>query len=187
MARADARVTHALRVVILSLSRKMKTTVNRGVWASFFLASFVFATDSKPTMREPSHDAAIIAEFVAAINRRDVATLGNLMTEDHTFIDSSGKRVSGREEVVAGWKAYFAMFPDFAIRADTTLNDKGTFAIFGSVSGTYNGRRGLVAQNRITMSAAWKAIVADGKVKLWQVYCDWREGMHIIDEDQKSG
>ena len=89
--------------------------------------------------------------------------------------------------MIVGWKAYFAMFPDFEILVDTKLNENGTVAVFGSVSGTYNGKRGLVQKNRIAMPAAWKANVADGKVKLWQVYCDWTEGMRMIEEDKKSG
>lgn len=95
--------------------------------------------------------------------------------------------MSGRQEMIAGWKAYFAMFPDYQILVDARLNQNGTVAVFGSVSGTYNGKRGLVPKNRIAMPAAWKANVADGKVKLWQVYCDWTEGMQIIEEDKKSG
>jgi len=86
--------------------------------------------------------------------------------------------------MIEGWKAYFAMFPDYEILVDTTLTENGTVAIFGSVSGTYNGKRGLIPKNRIAMSAAWKASVADGKVKVWQVYCDWTEGLRIIEEDK---
>ena len=70
---------------------------------------------------------------------------------------------------------------------ETTLTDSGTVAVFGSVSGTYNGKRGLVSKNRIAMTAAWKANVADGKVKLWQVYCDWTEGLRTIEEDKNAG
>ncbi len=138
-------------------------------------------------MKDTSHDADVVAAFITAINRHDLAALADLMSEDHTFIDSSGRRVSGRKEMIEGWKTYFAMFPDFEILVDTTLNETGTVAVFGSVSGTYNGKRGLVQKNRIAMPAAWKASVADGKVKLWQVYCDWTEGMRIIEEDKKSG
>jgi uncharacterized protein (TIGR02246 family) len=137
-------------------------------------------------MKDISNDAHVVAAFIAAINRHDPAALAELMSEDHTFIDSSGRRVSGRKEMTEGWKAYFAMFPDFEIHVETTLNDNGVVAVFGSVSGTYNGKRGLVPKNRIAMPAAWKASVADHKVKLWQVYCDWTEGMRTIEEDKKS-
>jgi limonene-1,2-epoxide hydrolase len=132
-----------------------------------------------------SHDATVIAAFVAAINRHDVAAISDLMSEDHTFIDSRGRAVSGRKEMVAAWKAYFSIFPDYEILVDTVLADNGTAAAFGSVSGTYNGARGLVSENRITMPAAWKASVANGKVRLWQVYCDWTEGMRTIEDDKK--
>jgi limonene-1,2-epoxide hydrolase len=165
----------------------MKSHTALSVCASFLLASFACAVDVKPSMEDTSHHADVVTAFVAAINRHDVAALANLMSEGHTFIDSSGRSVSGRNEVIAGWEAYFTMFPDFEVRADTTLTHDGTVAVFGSVSGTYNGKRGLISRNRIAMPAAWKAIVADGKVTVWQVFCDWTEGMKIIQEDKQSG
>lgn len=132
-------------------------------------------------------DANVITAFMAAINRHDAASVADLMTEDHTFTDSRGTSMSGRTEMAAAWKTYFEMFPDYEIHADTMLADNGNVAIFGSVSGTYKGKRGLVPQNRIAMTAAWKASVTNGKVRLWQVYCDWTEGTRIIEEDNKSG
>jgi len=106
-----------------------------------------------------SHDADIIVAFIGAINRHDATAIADLMSEDHTFIDSMGGAVSGRKEMAAAWTAYFTMFPDFEIHVDTLLADNGTVAAFGSVSGTYNGKRGLVPENRIAMPAAWKAKV----------------------------
>ena len=134
-----------------------------------------------------SPDATIIAAFMAAINRHNVAALADLMSADHTFIDPQGRSVSGRAEMIEAWKAYFAMFPDYAIRAEHLLAADGLVAVFGSASGTYNGKRGLVPANRIAMPAAWKATVAAGQVRLWQVYCDWSEGLRIIEEDRASG
>jgi hypothetical protein len=37
------------------------------------------------------------------------------------------------------------------------------------------------------MTAAWRAAIRDGRVRLWQVYADWTEGLRIIDEDSRSG
>jgi ketosteroid isomerase-like protein len=116
-----------------------------------------------------------------------VAALADLLAADHTFIDSQGRSVTGRAEMIEAWKAYFAMFPDYAIRAEHLQAEDGVVAVFGSASGTYYGKRGLVAANRIAMPAAWKATVADGQVRLWQVYCDWAEGLRIIGEDRASG
>jgi hypothetical protein len=128
----------------------------------------------------------VVAAFIAAINRRDPSEISGLMTEDHTFVDSGGRRESGRENMVAGWKEYFRMFPDYKIDVDSILGDKNLVAVFGSASGTYNGKRGLVPENRIEMPAAWKALVENGKVKLWQVFTDWTEGVRIINDDKEG-
>jgi hypothetical protein len=59
--------------------------------------------------------------------------------------------------------------------------------VFGLAAGTYNGKRGLVPANRIEMPAAWQAVVAGDRIKIWQVYADWTAGCKIIDEDQRTG
>ena len=109
------------------------------------------------------------------------------MTEDHSFVDSRGRVHSGREKMTAEWQEYFGMFPDYRIEVESILADKALVAVLGSASGTYNGRRGLVPENRIEMPAAWKAVVENGKVKLWQVYADWTEGTRTINEDKETG
>ena len=129
----------------------------------------------------------VVRAFIAAINRRDPTDISGLMAEDHTFVDSAGTAVSGRQTMTAGWTGYFGMFPDYEIRVDCILADETRVAVFGSAAGTYNGKRGLVPENRIEMPAAWQAIVADGKIQRWQVYADWTEGSRIIDEDQRTG
>jgi len=131
-----------------------------------------------------SIEIEVVKSFIAAINRRAPSRIFSLMTADHTLIDSSGGIRSGRENVAAGWEEYFCMFPDYKIRVERILGDKNLVAVFGSASGTYNGKRGLVPENRIEMPAAWKAVVKEGKVRLWQVYADWTEGARIINEDK---
>jgi limonene-1,2-epoxide hydrolase len=134
-----------------------------------------------------SNEIYVVKAFIAAINRRAPSELSGLMTEDHTFVDSSGSIQSGRENMTAGWEEYFRMFPDYKIQVESILQDKAFVAVFGSASGTYNGKRGLVPENRIEMPAAWKAVVENGKIKLWQVYADWTEGSRIINEDKEMG
>ncbi len=134
-----------------------------------------------------SKEMNVVKAFVAAINQRNCSGILALTTEDHTFIDSAGRTVSGRANLAAGWEAYYQMFPDYEIQVETMLGDKSVVAVFGSASGTYNGKRGLVPENRIKMPAAWKAIVANGKIKLWQVYADWTAGSKIIEEDTGAG
>jgi len=128
-----------------------------------------------------------VRAFIAAINKGDPTVFSELMTEDHTFVDSGGTVESGRSKMAKGWDEYFQMFPDFRIEVECLLQDGNLVAAFGRASGTYNGKRGLVPANRIEMPAAWKAIVEDGKIKFWQVYADWSEGGRIIAEDGQHG
>jgi len=134
-----------------------------------------------------SKEIDVVKAFIAAINQRAPSEISRLMTEDHTFVDSAGSIQSGREKMTAGWEGYFRMFPDYKIRVENILQDKALVAAFGSASGTYNGKRGLVPENRIEMPAAWKALVENGKIKFWQVYADWTDGWRIITEDKERG
>ena len=134
-----------------------------------------------------SSKISVVEAFIAAINRHNPSEIRDLMTKDHPFVDSAGRIESGRENMTAGWKEFFRMFPDYEIHVERLLADKAVVAVFGATSGTYNGKRGLVPENRIGMPAAWKAIVANGKIKLWQVYADWTEGCKTIEEDKRMG
>ena len=133
-----------------------------------------------------SDQAKVVTAFIEAINRHDVSALAGLMSKDHVFIDSRGNHVAGREAMTVGWQHYFGMFPDYRITVESVDPAGLVVAVFGRASGTYNGRRRLVAENKIVMPAAWKAVVRNGKVKLWQVYADWTDGCRIMEEDRKS-
>lgn len=126
-----------------------------------------------------------VEAFIEAINKRDLYRISALVSEDYTFIDASGHVDKHRENIIAGWTKYFQMFPDYRIKVDEIISDETIVAVFGSAFGTYNGKRGLIPENRIGMPAAWKAIVENDKIKLWEVYADWSEGVKIIEEDEK--
>lgn len=134
-----------------------------------------------------SKDILIFKAFITAINQANVSELSQLMSEDHIFIDSGGQKQEKRENIISGWRNYFEMFPDYKIELENIVQENEIIGAFGSAEGTYNGKRGIVPQNVIKMPAAWRAIIKNGKVKLWQVYADWTEGMKIIEEDKKSG
>jgi ketosteroid isomerase-like protein len=129
----------------------------------------------------------VVTAFIAAINARSIEQISDLMTDDHTFVDSVGRAISGREQMTTGWETYYRLFPDYAITVEDIVGHGDFVAVFGAVSGTFNGKRGLVPENRIAMPASWRAIVEGGKVKRWQVYADWTEGMRTIAEDQAHG
>ena len=129
----------------------------------------------------------VVEAYISAINRHDISDLGRLMAAKHTFVDSSGNILSGRENMAAGWKEYFRMFPDYRIHVERILADKAVVAVFGSAFGTYNGKRGAIAENMIAMPAAWRAWVEDGEVLEWQVYADWTKGWKTIEKDDETG
>lgn len=134
-----------------------------------------------------SKEILVFKAFVNAINQADITELKKLMSEDHIFIDSGGQKEEGREKIIRGWKNYFEMFPDYKIEIEDIIQEKEIIGAFGTATGTYKGKRGLVPQNIIKMPTAWRAIFKDGKVKSWQVYADWTESMKTIEEDKKSG
>ncbi|MBT8379170.1 MAG: nuclear transport factor 2 family protein, partial [Ignavibacteria bacterium] len=119
----------------------------------------------------------IVQSFNNAINEGNVQLLSSLMTEDHTFVDASGTAHLGVKEMTEGWKDFFHMFPDYKNNFENILQDGNLVVALGTACGTYNGNRGLIPENRIKWSAAWKAIVENNKIKLWQVYADWTEAI----------
>lgn len=102
---------------------------------------------------------------------------------------NSGRRRDhgSRTEHAVAADAAPCMLPDYTIHVETILADHDLVAVFGSASGTYNGKGGPVLENRIEMPAAWRAVVQNGKVKRWQVYADWTKGPRTIAEDNAVG
>jgi ketosteroid isomerase-like protein len=110
--------------------------------------------------------------FVEAINRHDIAALAGLMTSEHRFVDSLGNVVEGREKMRAGWGAYFRMVPDYTIAIEEAYGDGAIVVLFGSAHGTYTAGGELRDENRWQTSAAFRAVIEDGKVAEWRVYAD---------------
>jgi len=109
-----------------------------------------------------------IQTFIDRINAHDVDGLAELMSDDHRFIDAHGNEVVGREKMTAGWRGYFEWFPVYAIEVNEIFEQDDTFAMFGFAGGSYKGK----AECSWRLPAAWKAIVKNGRVALWQVFAD---------------
>jgi hypothetical protein len=133
-----------------------------------------------------STELSVVEAYISAINRHDVGGISRLVAAHHTFVDSSGGIFSGRENITAGWEEYFRMFPDYRIHVESILADQAVVAVFGSAAGTYKGKRGAIAENRIAMPAAWRAIVEKGEIVTWQVYADWTKGWKTIEKDNEG-
>jgi hypothetical protein len=63
-------------------------------------------------------------------------------------------------------------FLDYLISHSFVLSDGETVAMFGTAQGTFSGGGPLKKENFWQTPAAWRAVVNNGKVALWQVFAD---------------
>jgi hypothetical protein len=114
----------------------------------------------------------VVRAFISRINAHDNEGLVALMSSTYVFIDSLGEQfpyATARH----GWKHYFAMVPDYWIHSDEFITDAEVVIILGRAGGTLalpDGR--MLSENKWETPAAWRAVVRDGKVTEWRVYCD---------------
>jgi|SRR5580704_14355959 ketosteroid isomerase-like protein len=122
---------------------------------------------------DPVSPNEIFDQWVAAINAHDVAAMTALMSANHAFVDSLGNRVEGAKSMEAGWRAYFAMCPDYWIRVDHVMADGDTLLSAGEAGGTIDGQKWRIP-------AAWKAVIRDGGVVEWRVFADNKPVYEIL-------
>jgi len=122
--------------------------------------------------------AAVIDAFVKAINAHDVELLTALMSDDHRFIDAHGNEVIGREQMTAAWRGYFEWFPDYEIEVAQVFEAGEELGLFGYAGGSFKGN----PNQGWRLPAAWRAVVKDGRVAMWQVYVDTKIPFEIIEQ-----
>jgi len=115
----------------------------------------------------------ILDDWLAAINHHDVMALAVLMAADFLFVDSLGNRLEGAKSMEAGWRGYFAMCPDYWIRADHVMAEGDNMLLAGEAGGTINGERWQIP-------AAWKAVIRDGRIVEWRVFADNKPVYEIL-------
>jgi ketosteroid isomerase-like protein len=111
------------------------------------------------------HPAETLKRWLAAINAHDVTALAELMAPHFQFVDSLGNRVNGAKSMESGWRAYFAMCPDYWISVDHTMSEGDTTLAAGEAGGTIDGESWRTP-------AAWKAVIRDGTIVEWHVFAD---------------
>lgn len=124
----------------------------------------------------------ILFRFITCISARDVEGLYGLMADDHVFVDNVGNKYKGKDMMREGWKAYYAMFPDYKIEVDIIMQEGNIFLLCGSASGSYKGNR----EAFFKIPAAWKAGIENGKVKLWQVFADTKAQFDVMDKNNSG-
>ena len=80
--------------------------------------------DQQPAGQSPT-TRDVIDRFNEAFNRHDADALAEWLTDDTVFEDTSpapdGKRISGKEAVVAFWRGWFARNPDARFEAEDII------------------------------------------------------------------
>jgi ketosteroid isomerase-like protein len=122
--------------------------------------------------RMQSQPESVAHAFAQAINLHDLEALAAWMTADHRFIDSLGNIMEGRDKMRAGWAGYFRMVPDYTITIEDSFDDGAVVVMLGSARGTYAPDGNLREENHWQTPAAFRALIADGKVAEWRVYAD---------------
>ena len=108
---------------------------------------------------------ALALEFMDRINAADGDRVCRLMTDGHRFIDGSGNRFTGRENMRAGGKMYFSWFSDYSVSHETILQEHNIVAVFGIAGGTSAVNGKLPIENHWQVPAAWKkSLVSSDRV-----------------------
>lgn len=115
---------------------------------------------------------ATVLKFEQLINSQKAEAVCSLLTEDSAFIDSLGNRVEGLARLRGAWDGYFKMVPDYTISHEEIFANGNTVAMLGSAQGTYAPDTHIKKENFWKVPAAWKAVVKNGKIALWQVFAD---------------
>lgn len=127
---------------------------------------------------------ATVLKFEELINTQKAEAVCSLLTEDSLFIDSLGNRIQGLTRLRMAWEGYFKMAPDYTISHEEILAHGDTVAMFGFAQGTFTRDSQLKKENFWKTPAAWKAVVKDGKIALWQVFADNEPIREIMRKDR---
>jgi ketosteroid isomerase-like protein len=110
--------------------------------------------------------ALVVRRFNEFINQRDLDGLTGLMSEGHTFVDSTGAAVNGRPACADAWQGFFAAFPDYRnVFTEVTVTADIVVVVGHSVC----------SEPALAGPALWTATVHDGLISRWQVLDDTTE------------
>jgi len=126
-------------------------------------------------------NSQVVRDFVEAINEHDLDKIISYLTEDHKFVNAHGKSITGRENMKGAWKGYFQFFPDYNIEIEEITENDSIIGIFGISRGTHWKAKKRKKDSSWELPGAWKAVIENDKIKLWEVYCDTKVPYDIIE------
>jgi len=129
----------------------------------------------------------VVLKFEQLINSRSPEAICGLVTEDSAFIDSLGNGMAGVETLRKAWAGYFKMVPDYAISHSEIFANGDTVAMLGFAQGTFSKDGQIKKEDFWKTPAAWRAVVREGKIALWQVFADNEPIRAIMRRHQGTG
>jgi ketosteroid isomerase-like protein len=106
---------------------------------------------------------ALTVSFNEHINNRDLDGLAELMTDDHTFIDTADHVIRGKSDCLEAWRGFFKLFPDYRNAFDRLVVEDNRVIVVG---------RSSCSDLRLDTPALWVAKAKDNKLAEWRVYED---------------
>jgi len=128
-----------------------------------------------------------VLQFERLINSRSPDAVCGLLTEDSAFVDSLGNQMAGLENLRKAWTGYFKMVPDYSISHSEIFSNGAEVAMFGTAQGTFSKDGQMKKEDFWKTPAAWRAVVRDGKIALWQVFADNEPIRAIMRRHQSAG
>jgi len=132
-------------------------------------------------MEEP---IAVVLKFEQRINSHEAEAVCSLLTADSVLIDSMGNRIEDASKMRAAWDGYFKMVPDYTISHSEIFAIGNTVAVFGFAQGTFSKDGSIRKENFWKTPAAWRVVVKDGKIALWQIFADNEPIRAIMRKDE---
>ncbi|WP_258803613.1 nuclear transport factor 2 family protein [Pseudarthrobacter sp. NS4] len=116
--------------------------------------------------------SALLTRFNDCINTGDVGGLAELMSDEHTFIDTGGVAIRGKDACLNAWRGFFLAHPTYRnVFVAFSANDEAV-----SVSG-YSVCPG---HPELDGPALWSAVIRGGRFDEWRVYEDTPEARRTL-------
>ncbi len=121
--------------------------------------------DLSPQLPDGRRQVTVTIAFNDRITAADLDGLAALMTEDHTFVNASGRVMAGKQACIDAWRGFLHSFPSYRNVFTSIVAEGDTVTATGHSECD-------VAQ--LAGPARWTATIRDGKVARWQVSSDAR-------------
>ena len=106
---------------------------------------------------------SLVQQFNECINSRDLTGLAALISENHSFIDTTDQQVEGKEAVLKAWQSFFSYFPDYRNIFESVVVADGIVSIAGTSK---------CSDAELEGPTLWCAKITNNEISEWRIYED---------------